>query len=220
MSWELCNEPRGMKNVKDYLSWIHESAKYIKSLDSNHLVTVGSEGLNSYQEYNGTPFLKTHQSEYIDYTTAHLWPQNWNWYNPLKHDSTFPIAIKKTIDYLKEHIDLAAQLNKPFVLEEFGIGRDNGSFDINTSTKIRDEFYSIVFKSIYEYALIKKASGTNFWAWSGEGRPKQYGDWWKNGDDLTGDPPHELQGWYSVYNSDTSTLQVIKKYTSLMKLVK
>ena len=48
MSWELCNEPRGMNNVKDYLTWIENSAAYIKQLDNNHLVTVGSEGLDSY----------------------------------------------------------------------------------------------------------------------------------------------------------------------------
>ena len=220
MSWELCNEPRGMKNVKDYLLWIDESAKFIKSLDNNHLVTVGSEGLDAYQDYNGTPFIKTHQSKYIDYTTAHLWVQNWNWYNPQKHDSTYPIAIKKTIDYLKEHIDLAVLLKKPFVLEEFGIGRDGGSFNISATTKTRDDFYEKVFQAILDYAKLKKASGVNFWSWSGENRPKNYGGWWKNGDDFTGDPPHEKQGWYSVYDSDTSTLQLIKKYTTLFKDVK
>ena len=184
------------------------------------MVTVGSEGLDAYQDYNGTPFIKTHQSKYIDYTTAHLWVQNWNWYNPQKHDSTYPIAIKKTIDYLKEHIDLAVLLKKPFVLEEFGIGRDGGSFNIAATTKTRDDFYEKIFQAILDYAKLKKASGVNFWSWSGENRPKNYGGWWKNRDDFTGDPPHEKQGWYSVYDSDTSTLQLIKKYTTLFKDVK
>ena len=66
MSWELCNEPRGMNYVKDYLQWIDNSATYIKQLDNNHLVTVGSEGLDSYAATNGTPFIATHSSKNID----------------------------------------------------------------------------------------------------------------------------------------------------------
>ena len=39
---------------------------------------------------------------------------------------------------------------------------------------------------------------------------------WKPSDDLIGDPPHERQGWYSIYDTDVSTHQVIKKYSALM----
>lgn len=216
MSWELCNEPRGMKNVKDYLLWIDKSARYIKLLDSNHLVTVGSEGLDSFKETNGTPFIETHQSKFIDYTCAHLWVQNWNWYNVKNHQSTYQNALKKVAAYLEEHINLAAKLNKPFVLEEFGIGRDSGSYEFASKTKIRDDYYNYVFKLIYNHSTQHKAAGVNFWAWGGEGRPRSSGCWWKEGDDFIGDPPHEQQGWYSVYDKDKSTLKVIKKYSRLM----
>jgi mannan endo-1,4-beta-mannosidase len=220
MSWQLCNEPRGMKNVSAYLKWIDESAKFIKQLDSNHLVSVGSEGLTTTPEYNGLPFIETHQSKFIDYTTAHLWVQNWNLYDPKNHSSTYDSAIKKATNYIDQHIELSVKLNKPFVLEEFGISRDEGSFDITSSTKVRDDYFNTIFNIIYQHIKNKKASGANFWAWSGEGRPQHYAGWWKNGDDFTGDPPHELQGWYSVYNSDTTTLSVIKKYNDLLKDVK
>jgi mannan endo-1,4-beta-mannosidase len=220
MSWELCNEPRGMKNLKDYLLWIDNAANYIKQLDSNHLVTVGSEGLDSYKETNGTPFIETHISKSIDYTCAHLWVQNWNWYDIKKHQQTYPNALKKVAEYLEEHINLAMKLNKPFVLEEFGIGRDEGSCDPTVTTKIRDDYYSYVFSLIYSYAKQHKASGVNFWAWGGEGRPRNGGCWWKEGDDFIGDPPHEPQGWYSVYNKDQSTLKVVKKYTRRMNRIK
>ncbi|MFY7964655.1 MAG: glycoside hydrolase 5 family protein [Chitinophagaceae bacterium] len=219
MSWELCNEPRGMKNVKDYLAWIHNSAKFIKTLDRNHLVTVGSEGLDEYKDYNGTPFVATHSSEYIDYTCAHLWVQNWNWYDPQNHDSTFSKALIKVSDYLSRHIEMAYKMNKPFVLEEFGIGRDKNSYSINATTKVRDAYYEFVFNEIYKYAKLKKASGVNFWAWAGEGRPRKDGCWWKVGDDFIGDPPHELQGWYSVYDKDSTTNNIISEYTKLMKKI-
>ncbi len=217
MSWELCNEPRGMNNVKDYLSWIDATAKFIKDLDSNHLVTVGSEGLDEYKNHNGTPFIETHSSKYIDYTCVHLWVQNWNWYNPEKHQETFKQALTKTEEYLSRHIEMAAKLNKPFVLEEFGIGRDSNSYSSNSTTNIRDSFYAFVFEKVYQNTKNGKASGVNFWAWAGEARPRKAGGWWKAGDDFIGDPPHELQGWYSVYNTDTSTLKLIKKYSRFMQ---
>ena len=220
MSWQLCNEPRGMKNVKAYLNWIEESAKFIKQLDANHLVSVGSEGLTTTPEYNGLPFIETHQSQFIDYTTAHLWIQNWNLYNPKNHNQTYPLAIQKATKYIEEHIQLSNQLNKPFVLEEFGISRNEGDFDIAASTKVRDDYFNFIFNLIYQNVKNKKASGANFWAWAGEGRPKKYGGWWKNGDDVTGDPPHEQQGWYSVYNTDSSTLSIIKKFNLLLQDVK
>ena len=40
---------------------------------------------------------------------------------------------------------------------------------------------------------------------------------WKSGDDFIGDPPHEEQGWYSVYDKDFSTIEIIKEFTTKMK---
>lgn len=220
MSWELCNEPRGLNNVEHYLKWIDNTAQHIKQIDSNHLITVGSEGFTPYKSYAGTPFLETHSSNYIDYTTAHLWIQNWDWYNPKNHESTIANAKLKSIEYLNEHIEISKKLNKPFVLEEFGISKDNGSFNYTAPTKNRDQFYSFVFDFIYKNALQNNAAGVNFWAWAGEGRPKYSGSWWKVNDDFTGDPPHEQQGWYSVYDLDSSTHKIIKKYAGLMQNVK
>jgi mannan endo-1,4-beta-mannosidase len=220
MSWELCNEPRGLNNVTAYLKWIDNTSSFIRSLDNNHLITVGSEGFTPYKDYAGTPFLETHSFKNIDYTTAHVWIQNWGWYNPEKHKETYSIAKANAINYINEHIEIAKQLNKPFVLEEFGIMKDNGSYEANATSKNRDDFYEFIFETIYNYAKENKAAGINFWAWSGEGRPRKSGGWWKTGDDFTGDPPHELQGWYSVYNTDTATHKVISKYTSLMNDVK
>ena len=220
MSWQLCNEPRGMNNVAAYLKWIDKSSTYIKHLDSNHLVSVGSEGFTPDKINNGTPFIETHSFKNIDYITAHLWIQNWGWYNPQKHSETYPASKQNAIDYIKEHIDLSYKINKPFVLEEFGIMKDSGSYDANASTKNRDDYYELIFKTIYDYAIQHKAAGVNFWAWSGEGRARKAGCWWKKGDDFTGDPPHELQGWYSVYNTDTSTHKVIKNYADLMLKIK
>ena len=43
-----------------------------------------------------------------------------------------------------------------------------------------------------------------------------FGLYWQPGDPFVGDPPHELQGWYSIYNTDKSTLGIVKRFTGLM----
>ena len=54
-------------------------------------------------------------------------------------------------------------------------------------------------------------SGVSFWAWAGEGRPSTPGGYWQRGDALLGDPPHERQGWYSVYDDDREMSELIAR---------
>ncbi|NDC78164.1 MAG: mannanase, partial [Chitinophagia bacterium] len=56
-----------------------------------------------------------------------------------------------------------------------------------------------------------------FWAYGGEGRPRTPGEMWAKGDPFTGDPPHEPQGWYSVYDTDSSTRAVIRNFAGQFK---
>lgn len=219
MAWELANEPRGINQTEIFYPWIHSTASLIKQLDKNHLVTTGAEGYTSSPATSGTNFIRMHESPAIDYTTAHVWIQNWGWYDPRKHDQTYPEARKKMIDYVLLHASESKELGKPFVLEEFGIMKDNGSFEPKATTQHRDEYYQEVFEQIYQLALKGQASGVNFWAWGGEGRPREPETWWKKGDDFTGDPPHEPQGWYSVYDQDRSTHKVIKRYSKKFKKI-
>ncbi|REG94804.1 glycoside hydrolase 5 family protein [Flavobacterium aquicola] len=212
MAWQLANEPEGSNNAEDYRKWIHETAKFIKNLDKNHLVSIGSEG-NTPSPANGTNFEKDHQSKYIDYCTFHLWVQNWGWYDPLKAKETYDFAVEKANNYIDEHVKIAQKLNKPIVLEEFGISRDENSYESNSSVEVRDEYYKMIFEKIYSLSkTIPQVTGVNFWAWGGEGRPKTAMSIWKIGDDLIGDPPHEFQGWYSVYDTDNHTLEIINEY--------
>lgn len=219
MSWQLCNEPRGMNNTEAMHRWVDETAAMIKKLAPKQLVSTGAEGYTTAPELTGTDFIRMHDGPNIDYGTAHLWIQNWQLYDPQKHDSTYPAARKFMLDYLARHAKDAQQLNKPWVLEEFGIMKDQGSFDPKAGNQHRDLFYTEVFGEIYKLAKEGKASGVNFWAFAGEGRPVKPGEMWTIGDPLTGDPPHEPQGWYSVYGSDTSTHRVISDFANKMKTV-
>ena len=97
-----------------------------------------------------------------------------------------------------------------FVFEEFGIARDGGSFEIDGSIKWRNRFYSHFFnKAVNSIIGGDAVQGINFWTYSGTGFPPRPGEYWEKGDIFTGDPPHELQGWYGVYSTDKSTLAII-----------
>jgi len=214
MAWQLANEPEGSNNVANYRIWLHETAKFIKTLDSNHLISIGSEG-NTPSPENVTDFEKDHDSPYIDYLTFHLWVQNWDWYDPIHPKETYSKALEKANEYINTHVRTAQKLNKPIVLEEFGISRDENNYDSNSSVRIKNQYYASIFKKIDVLSKsIPEVSGVNFWAWSGEGRPKTPRSIWRTGDDFTGDPPHEFQGWYSVYDTDKNTIRVIKKYAA------
>jgi len=213
MSWQLGNEPRGINNREDFLDWIEFSAQLIKEIDPNHLVTVGSEGSTAHPS-SGNNFVKDHESEYIDYTTIHIWIQNWGWFNPTDKQS-LSTSIDRVQTYINEHEKLAIKLNKPVVLEEFGISRDYNNYSSNSSVSLRDKYFNKVFDIIS--LKVKNGSplaGSNFWAWGGFGRPRKPKSIWKKHDQFIGDPPHEFQGWYSIYNSDLSTIKIIKKFAS------
>lgn len=208
MAWQLANEPRGMIYPKAYRRWIERSATLIKSLDSNHLLSLGSEGDTASGKMAGTNPLKDHASDLIDYTTCHIWPQNWSWYDPVKGLRAYERGEQKALAYLQKHCKYAERLNKPLVLEEFGLARDEGSYDAESATELRDHFFQKMLSQVGKGPL----AGANVWAWGGEGRPKSPGSIWQQGDALIGDPPHERQGWYSVYDRDETTLEVLKSF--------
>jgi mannan endo-1,4-beta-mannosidase len=198
-AWELANEPRRYP-----YSWIDETAAYIKSLDPNHLVTTGSEGTPPGETQD---FQRTHDGPDIDYATIHIWPQNWGWYDP-SNPTTYERAEQNALEYLHRHVFNMAVLHKPLVVEEFGLARDwepvHNIYDPRSSTVYRDRFYNSIFAEVYDLALKGgPVAGDNFWAWAGASRP---------GNDWLGDPPHETPGWYSVYDTDESTIRIISSH--------
>ena len=211
MAWQLANEPRSLFGRRQYLRWIENTAAYIRRLDPHHLISVGSEG-NAIIPWSAK-FRQEHQIKNIDYCTAHIWVQNWGWYDPEKATTSYPKALKRAQKYLSKHLRISRQLKKPFVLEEFGMARDGGSYDANATTSYRDQYYKALFTQLLNSAQkVRATASANIWSWAGEGRPRTPKTIWQPGDDFTGDPPFEYQGWYSVYDQDQTTLQVLKKF--------
>ncbi|RZC88372.1 hypothetical protein C5167_016173 [Papaver somniferum] len=88
-AWELMNEPRCQSDLsgKTLQNWIAEMARHVKSIDSNHLLEIGLEGyygesVPERKQYNpgyqvGTDFISNNQIPEIDFTTIHLYPDQW-----------------------------------------------------------------------------------------------------------------------------------------------
>ncbi len=212
MAWQLANEPRGYNHPEEYADWVKKASAFIKERTPRQLVSLGGEGKliagdenPLFEELAGVPSL--------DYLTIHLWIENWSRYIPARAEETFFPATGFAMAYVADHIWVAEHVNKPLVLEEFGVSRDKRNYDPAAPVTYRDIFYTMIF----EYMLHLRSegssfSGLNLWSWSGEGRPEKPGDFWEPGKPLTGDPPHESQGWYGIYSDDTSTLDLIRRY--------
>lgn len=221
MAWELANEPRPMRpgSRERYTEWIRNAAAVVKSRDKNHLVTIGHEG--SIGTEGIELFEEVHRDANIDYLTIHVWPKNWAWFSEGRLAADFPAVVSKTTAYIDEHVVVARRLNKPLVIEEFGLPRDQEqSFPAKSRsrkeellsrapgppTKLRDAY----FRKIFSYIGNGPIAGANFWAFGGRARPRKGQVFWKAGDEYVGDPPMEEQGLNSVFDVDRSTWQVIR----------
>jgi mannan endo-1,4-beta-mannosidase len=217
LSWQLCNEPRPgvspevmARVLPDYYAWIDASAALIRSIDPNHLVSLGMEGTIASAGREDI-VLRAHRS--IDYLTAHVWPLNWGWVDGKDLAGTWDAGRAKVEAYLATHTRLAQQANKPLVIEEFGFPRDGELYDPAVPTTFRERYYRL----IYAAAQASLASGgpivgTNFWGWNGEARTTRPDHRWHAGDPLMGDPPHEPQGWYGNFDTDVGMVALIREH--------
>ncbi|KAF0140898.1 MAG: mannanase [Stygiobacter sp.] len=226
MAWQLANEPRPgqagslANNINAFCNWIDQTAQYIKSIDPNHLVTTGSEGVIGSLQRDSV-YIKAHESKFIDYATFHVWAKNWEWYDSKQPEATFPTAEANALDYFNTHMKFARFLNKPVTMEEFGLGRNLESCDPNSSTEYRDKYYKIMLNVVHDSAFAgAPIAGANFWAWGGEGRGKNQDNVWRKGDPFVGDPPHEPQGLNTVFNSDQSTIDILKRHSEQMNALR
>ncbi|TGX52407.1 mannanase [Sphingomonas gei] len=227
MAWQLANEPRPAGDLATatpllpaYNAWIQGSARLIKSIDRNHLVSTGSEGLMGSVQ-TADIYRKAHDIPEIDYLTAHIWPLNWSWVDAKDIPGTHAGATAKVAEYLAQHQALAKEIGKPLVIEEFGYPRDGGGYDPEASTRFKDLYYKQIYDAVLSSARTGgPIAGSNFWAWNGAGRAAHGDHRFKPGDTAwLGDPPHEPQGWYGVFDSDASTRGVIKAHAEALATV-
>lgn len=218
MSWQIGNEPRAFSddNKEPFAQWMADVTSLIKSLDPNHMVSSGSEGLWGC-ENDITLFEKIHADANIDYLNIHVWPYNWGWVKADSLMELLPQAKENTKKYIDEHMMVAKKYRKPIVLEEFGFPRDGFKFSKESSTNARDEYYRYVFDLIRQDRENGGLfAGCNFWAWGGFAGQVPGHVYWEKGDDYMGDPAQEEQGLNSVFATDT-TVEIIKVENEKLK---
>ncbi len=211
--WELANEPRGINNVKRFSTWIDKTARLIRSMAPGQLVTTGSEGQTASPSYAGVDTVRDHQSPLIDFITFHLWAENWGWLRAENMEGTYPKALELAKKYVEDHAARAAKLDKPLLLEEFGFPRDGHSFSADGPVTMRDRYFEEIYALVSSLKATSPMAGIMPWAWAGDARAPRPGEFWKPGDPFIGDPPHETQGWYSVYDKD-STVNLVKEWSA------
>jgi len=214
MSWQVANEPRVLvspEHENAFSLWLDKTVKLIKSLDANHLVSTGTEGMHGFF-YDMNMYKRVHDNKNIDYLTMHMWPKNWSWYAIENEDESTLESIEKAVDYMDKHVVIANQLNKPIVMSEFGFPREKESLSPKASVKNRDVFYNAICNEIVSSAKSgNPLAGLNFWGFAGIAKTNPNDGKWQLGDDFSADPPQEPQGLNSVFASDKSTLKIIKK---------
>lgn len=219
MTWQLANEPRSFADVPDgnriesLVNWVEQTAAVLREHAPNQLISTGSEG-HVAVGHSLEAYRRVHASKSIDYLTIHIWPFNWGWYDPTKPSETLWRSISEARAYMQQHVAVAEALDKPLVLEEFGLGRDHAALMPGTSTVFRDTYYQALCALIQESAASGgPLAGMNLWVWSGEGTPVDpAGANWRIGTPLTGDNGVEKQGLNSIYSSDTTTLGIIRRF--------
>jgi mannan endo-1,4-beta-mannosidase len=169
-AWELANEPQDPPQ-----KWVSETSAFIKSLDPNHLITVGLESRETLQE-----FLIAHSPDTIDYCTVHIWAQNRGVYNMMDpSEENIVNAISWGIGWIEKVHQWALKVGKPLILEEFGMPRDN--FVAKSPGDVYSEFNPTTRRDRYFKALLSRAAdlsgsdglyrGFGFWSYSGSCRP-------------------------------------------------
>ncbi|KAK9817202.1 hypothetical protein WJX72_011021 [[Myrmecia] bisecta] len=172
MAWDTANEPRCQNQNSgschpDITQWVIEMAAYIKSVDPNHLVTTGGEGFflagtpeassnpGAWGGQTGQDFVAQTSSTAVDFASIHLWPQNW-----LREDLGF------VQQWVTAHMTVAAELNIPLVMEEFGYKLYPSADYKGAVAAKRDPYfqacYNAVQQSVQQGQVLK---GAMFWEW-------------------------------------------------------
>ncbi|KAJ3381224.1 hypothetical protein HDU84_005267 [Entophlyctis sp. JEL0112] len=184
--WEIANEARCAGSSTSASStctsatitaWYDEISKYIKTIDTKHMVGTGDEGFgvasvpNSHSDNtyayiyvtsSGLNFTANLALSAIDFGTAHLYPGSWGLSN----------ATLDGNDWINAHAVAAKSVGKPWLLEEFGI----------TDKTSRASVYG----AWYTTGIAAGIGGMSFWTAAG--------------------PSYSDYDGYTLYSADITTL--------------
>ncbi|KAL4359799.1 hypothetical protein AHAS_Ahas08G0113500 [Arachis hypogaea] len=155
--WELINEPRCMYDPSgDTLQeWLEEMSSFVKSIDKNHLLTIGHEGFYGPNDLKdstvnpeywasrlGIDFIRNSNISNIDFTSVHIYADHWF------HDQSFEDQLKFVSKWMLSHIEDGDNvLNKPVVFSEYGYSEFNKNFSFSDREKMYRRITDIIYKS-------------------------------------------------------------------------
>lgn len=215
IAWNLINEPRcesWLASNKDcnkrFQNWLAEMSTHVRSLDPNHLITIGSEGFYGdstpqLMQYNpqawarelGQDFVMNTNLPNIDFATVHAWPDNW-----MLPQDKIPAFLDK---WVQSHMTAGANLSsgsKPIMFEEFGKKLNADQQTEWMIQQLRDPIYQSTYASV-EKAIDGKQpiAGSLFWKLA-----------------IPVFDGQDARGPYGVDESD-STMAVIQDHSEFMK---
>jgi mannan endo-1,4-beta-mannosidase len=126
LAWELANEPRSSDRSGETVRWwLAEMSAFVKSLDGNHLVGSGEEGMDIsaagypatsqeapawlFDGSAGISFLRNTAIPFLDFASIHLYSDSWG------------LPAGGGNSWIREHARGASTESKPLVLGEFGV---------------------------------------------------------------------------------------------------
>jgi len=173
-AWELANEPRCMVRPTGLggqtacapdtlLQWASRMASYVHEIDPHHLVSVGDEGFFSggegfgYDGAEGVDHAALARLPQVDFATYHLYPDAWHRDAPWSRR------------WIEDHVDLARTLQKPTLLEEYGVVASGSDGD-----RERASAYALW----HELVVKRGGNGALFWMLAGhDERGARYPDY-------------------------------------------
>ncbi|XP_022869478.1 mannan endo-1,4-beta-mannosidase 2-like [Olea europaea var. sylvestris] len=208
-AWELINEPRCSTDPSgDTLQdWIEEMSYFVKSIDPNHLVTVGLEGfygpknskrLSFNPEYwaadLGSDFTRNSMISTIDFASVHIYPDHWS------HIQNFEYNLRFVSKWMISHIeDGDKDLKKPIMFTEFGLSNEDLDFDPSQ----RERFYKVILDILHKSAKRNKSgAGTLVWQFVVEGM--------EDFNDEFGIVPWKRQSTYQLFTEQSCRLARIQ----------
>ncbi len=156
MMWELANEARSSDPTGTIIyDWIEDIATFLKSIDTNHLLSTGEEGFDVSGEFYsntssfpkwfldgtaGISFFKNINSHLIDVASIHHYPDQWN------------LNISYEHSWIDKHLEISIDAGKPLYIGEVGY------------KNMKYLFYDLLFKKI----LSDDVNGILIWQYSHE----------------------------------------------------
>ena len=210
MSWEILDS-LVPENSTAFLNWAKDIIEYVKSVDKNHLVTLGST-THQMTADEITGIYRTYH-EYCDYVTFTLQPQKWGW--------TSGESVEKSKKYMKSILDVTKILRKPLILNGYTHIRNGEPCDSDSETTNRNNYFKEILQEVENNAKKRLIVGSFYHGWSDVHKPlegyKSLGEacvayfcYSSYCDPLMGDRTDDFQGQYSIYATDATTLSVIK----------